>query len=125
LISGPGLRLRLSRNSFRPILRVGSWAAWEKFLVAYCQAKRMVLRTAAHRQANRLEIACRWKQRGTPEKTVHFSVSEETETIMSKGQRGNKEAKKPKKVQSAAKPLSPADTMPTLAQKTPDGFKKK
>jgi len=44
---------------------------------------------------------------------------------MSKGQRGNKEAKKPKKVQPATKPLSPPDTMPTLAQRTPDGFKKK
>jgi len=47
------------------------------------------------------------------------------ETIMSKGQRGNKEAKKPKKVQSPAKPLSPAAVMPTVTTVVPDRLKKK
>jgi len=44
---------------------------------------------------------------------------------MSKGQRGNKEAKKPKKAQSPAKPLSPAAVMPTVTTAVPDRLKKK
>ena len=47
------------------------------------------------------------------------------ETIMSKGQRGNKEAKKPKKAQSPANPLSPAAVMPTVTTVVPDRLKKK
>lgn len=44
---------------------------------------------------------------------------------MSKGQRGNKEAKKPKKVQPAIKPPSPADSTPLLPSGESDRFKKK
>jgi hypothetical protein len=47
------------------------------------------------------------------------------ETIMSKGQRGNKEAKKPKKAESPAKPLSPAAVMPTVTPVVEDRLKKK
>jgi hypothetical protein len=44
---------------------------------------------------------------------------------MSKGRRGNKEAKKPKQAQSAAKSLSPAGVAPTVTATPPDRFKKK
>jgi len=47
------------------------------------------------------------------------------ETMMSKGRRGNKEAKKPKQVQSAAKPLSPASVTPVVTGMAPDRLKKK
>jgi len=44
---------------------------------------------------------------------------------MPKGQRSSKEAKKPKKDQSASKPLSPAAVMPTKVTVVPDRSKKK
>jgi len=47
------------------------------------------------------------------------------ETMMSKGRRGNKEAKKPKQVQSAAKPLSSASVVPAATGVAPDRPKKK
>jgi hypothetical protein len=43
---------------------------------------------------------------------------------MSKGQRGNKEAKKPKKAPAPAMPLAPAGTTPTQAIATPPRLKK-
>ena len=46
------------------------------------------------------------------------------ETMMSKARRGNKEAKKPKQVQSAAKPLLPAGVLPVVTG-APDRLKKK
>ena len=49
----------------------------------------------------------------------------EGEMIMSKGQRGNKEAKKPKKVQSPAKLSVSAGVAPMVASGTPDRLKKK
>jgi hypothetical protein len=45
--------------------------------------------------------------------------------IMSKGQRGNKEAKKPKKVQSPAKSPVPAGVTPIVASGATDRLKKK
>jgi hypothetical protein len=42
---------------------------------------------------------------------------------MSKGQRGNKEAKKPKK--SPNKPLSPDAVMPTISTAVPDRLKRR
>jgi hypothetical protein len=45
--------------------------------------------------------------------------------MMSKGRRGNKEAKKPKQVQSADKPLSPAGVVPAVTAVAPDRLKKK
>jgi hypothetical protein len=47
------------------------------------------------------------------------------ETIMPKGQRSTKEAKKPKKDQSPAKPLSPGAVIPTITTVVPDRSKKK
>jgi len=47
------------------------------------------------------------------------------ETRLSKGRRGNKEAKKPKQAQSAAKPLSPASVLPTVTGAAPGQLKKK
>ena len=44
---------------------------------------------------------------------------------MSKGQRGNKEAKKPKKGQSAVKPLAPTTVTPAVTGAVPDRLKKK
>ena len=44
---------------------------------------------------------------------------------MSKGQRGNKEAKKPKKVQPAAKPGSPSDTLAPTSNVIPERLKHK
>ena len=44
---------------------------------------------------------------------------------MSKHQRGNKEAKKPKQAPSRAQPLSPSAVMPTLAPVAPDRVKKR
>ena len=44
---------------------------------------------------------------------------------MSKGRRGNKEAKKPKQAQPAAKSLSPAGVLPTVTGVAPDRPKKK
>ena len=45
---------------------------------------------------------------------------------MSKGQqRGNKEAKKPKRAQSPTKPVSPAAATPTVTTVVPDRLKKK
>jgi hypothetical protein len=46
------------------------------------------------------------------------------ETIMSKGQRGNKEAKKPKKAPAPAKPLAPAGPTPAESTSTPPRLKK-
>jgi hypothetical protein len=46
------------------------------------------------------------------------------ETIMSKGQRGNKEAKKPKKTPSPALPPSSA-VVPAAPADVPDRFKRK
>ena len=43
---------------------------------------------------------------------------------MSKGQRGNKEAKKPKKAPVPALPLAPGDSTPTQATATPPRLKK-
>ena len=46
--------------------------------------------------------------------------------IMAKGQmKSNKETKKPKKDQSATKPLSPGAVMPTTTTVVPDRSKKK
>jgi hypothetical protein len=50
---------------------------------------------------------------------------ESKETIMPKGQRSSKEAKKPKKDQSPTKPLSPGAVMPTVTTVVPDRSKKK
>jgi hypothetical protein len=47
------------------------------------------------------------------------------ETIMSKGQRGNKEAKKPKKAQAPPKPLAPAGTIPDVAPLAHERLRKK
>jgi hypothetical protein len=44
---------------------------------------------------------------------------------MPKGQRSGKEAKKPKKDQSPAKPISPGAVMPTITTVVPDRSKKK
>lgn len=44
---------------------------------------------------------------------------------MPKGQRSNKEAKKPKKDQPAGKPMSPDAVMPTRVTLVPDRSKKK
>jgi hypothetical protein len=44
---------------------------------------------------------------------------------MSKHQRGNKEAKKPKQLAPAGKPPAPADAMPTLGAVGPDRPKRK
>ncbi len=44
---------------------------------------------------------------------------------MSKHQRGNKEAKKPKQPTPAMKPPVPADTAPTLGTVAPDRLKRK
>ena len=44
---------------------------------------------------------------------------------MSKGQRGNKEAKKPKKAPSESKPLAPADALQAVASMAPNRMKKK
>jgi hypothetical protein len=44
---------------------------------------------------------------------------------MSKGQRSNKEAKKPKKSQLPVKPLSPGAVTPMLATVVPDRHKKR
>ncbi|MFM2056263.1 MAG: hypothetical protein RLY71_648 [Pseudomonadota bacterium] len=44
---------------------------------------------------------------------------------MPKGQRSTKEAKKPKKDQSPAKPLSPGAVIPTITTVVPDRSKKK
>ena len=44
---------------------------------------------------------------------------------MPKGQRSTKEAKKPKKDQSPAKPLSPGAVMPTITTIIPERGKKK
>jgi len=46
------------------------------------------------------------------------------EAIMSKGQRGNKEAKKPKKTPVPAKPLAPAGWTPTETTVVPPRLKK-
>jgi hypothetical protein len=46
------------------------------------------------------------------------------ETIMSKGQRGNKEAKKPKKAPTPAKPLAPGGSTPTASTFTPPRLRK-
>ena len=43
---------------------------------------------------------------------------------MSKGQRGNKEAKKPKKAPAPAKPLAPGGSAPTQNTEAPPRFKK-
>ena len=43
---------------------------------------------------------------------------------MSKGQRGNKEAKKPKKAPVPALPLAPGDSTPTQVTATPPRLKK-
>jgi hypothetical protein len=47
------------------------------------------------------------------------------ENTMPKGQRSTKEAKKPKKDQSPAKPLSPGAVMPTITTIIPERGKKK
>lgn len=44
---------------------------------------------------------------------------------MSKGQRGNKEAKKPRKVHPPIKPASPSDSMPTVTNAVPERLKRK
>lgn len=44
---------------------------------------------------------------------------------MSKRQHGNREPKKPKKAQSAAKPLSPSGVVPAPTNVAPNRFKKK
>jgi len=46
------------------------------------------------------------------------------ETIMSKGQRGNKEAKKPKKAPAPAVPPGPVGSTPTQASVAPARLKK-
>jgi hypothetical protein len=46
------------------------------------------------------------------------------ETIMSKGQRGNKEAKKPKKPPTPAKPLAPGGSTPAESTSPPTRLKK-
>jgi hypothetical protein len=76
------------------------------------------LSTLAHRQAIRMRTPC-WQERW-----VHFAKRIK-ETRMSKGRRGNKEAKKPKQAQSAAKSLSPASVAPTVTATPPDRLKKK
>ena len=43
---------------------------------------------------------------------------------MSKGQRGNKEAKKPKKAPAPAKPLAPYGSTPAESTATPPRLKK-
>ena len=43
---------------------------------------------------------------------------------MSKGQRGNKEAKKPKKALAPVKPLPPSGSMPVESMSTPPRLKK-
>jgi hypothetical protein len=47
------------------------------------------------------------------------------EQSMSKGQRGNKESKKPKKVQQPSIPLAPATVVPGTAAPREDGAKKR
>ena len=44
---------------------------------------------------------------------------------MSKGQRGNKEAKKPKKATPAVKPVAPSDTTPRVSGFAAGPMKKK
>ena len=44
---------------------------------------------------------------------------------MSKGQHGNREAKKPKRVPGAASPLPPVDAAAVGAKTVPDRWKKK
>jgi len=44
---------------------------------------------------------------------------------MSKGQRGNKEAKKPKKVQPAVRPVAPTDKTPGVTGPVAGPWKKK
>jgi hypothetical protein len=46
------------------------------------------------------------------------------ETIMSKGQRGNKEAKKPKKAPAPAKPQAPGESTPGDTTAAPSRPKK-
>jgi hypothetical protein len=46
------------------------------------------------------------------------------ETIMSKGQRGNKEAKKPKKAPAPAKSLAPGGSTPVESMSSPPRLKK-
>jgi hypothetical protein len=46
------------------------------------------------------------------------------ETTMSKGQRGNKEAKKPKKAPASTKPLAPGGSTPTAPAAAPPRLKR-
>jgi hypothetical protein len=49
---------------------------------------------------------------------------ESKEIIMSKGQRGNKEAKKPKKAPAPAMPLAKSGSIPAESSPTPPRLKK-
>lgn len=77
---------------------------------------------AFERDLGRAVNIVRASQRQTPPLTSPPSPQENT---MPKGQRSSKEAKKPKKDQSASKPLSPAAVMPTKVTVVPDRSKKK
>jgi len=78
--------------------------------------------SAFERDLGRAMNIVRASQRQIPPPTSPPSPQENT---MPKGQRSSKEVKKPKKDQSASKPLSPAAVMPTKVTVVPDRSKKK
>jgi len=63
---------------------------------------------------------------GSParDRRTHYALHSEG-TIMSKGQRGNKEAKKPKQVRTAVAPTSPAAPLAVSPSEVPRRLRRK